>query len=271
MLLVFSSVFVAAEPPMKAIDAVIGGFGDMLAERLPEGPLESLLVDGVIGGVGSVLVFLPQILILFFFIAVLEDCGYMARAAYLDGQADGSRGPERQVVHSAAVVVRLRDSRRHGHARDREPPRPADDDSGRAADELQRPAAGLHGVDRRVHSREAVCRRPAAVAGGYHACHVCRGHCHGGPRGAGAQKDAAARADAAVRDGAAQLQVALAEHRAGSHGGPRLVVCAPRRHADSGGFGHRLGRLVLPPSRRGSGHDPGSRARRPDGEPCPIG
>jgi ferrous iron transport protein B len=50
---------------------------------VPEGPLQSLLVDGVIGGVGSVLIFLPQIVFLFFFLAVLEDCGYMARAAYL--------------------------------------------------------------------------------------------------------------------------------------------------------------------------------------------
>ena len=56
----------------------------MLVTRLvPEGALRSLLIDGVIGGVGGVLVFLPQILILFFFIAVLEDCGYMARAAFL--------------------------------------------------------------------------------------------------------------------------------------------------------------------------------------------
>ena len=50
---------------------------------LPEGALRSLLVEGVIGGAGGVVVFLPQILILFFFVAVLEDCGYMARAAYL--------------------------------------------------------------------------------------------------------------------------------------------------------------------------------------------
>ncbi len=50
---------------------------------MPEGALRSLLVDGLIGGVGSVIVFLPQILILFMFIAILEDCGYMARAAYL--------------------------------------------------------------------------------------------------------------------------------------------------------------------------------------------
>ncbi|MBI3837138.1 MAG: ferrous iron transport protein B [Planctomycetia bacterium] len=83
MLLVFSSVFVAAEPAMKAIDAVIGKLGQAVGAAMSEGPLESLLVDGVIGGVGSVLVFLPQILMLFFFLAILEDCGYMARAAYL--------------------------------------------------------------------------------------------------------------------------------------------------------------------------------------------
>ena len=72
---------------------------------LPEGALRSLLVDGVIGGVGGVLVFLPQIFMLFFFIAVLEDCGYMARAAYLMDKLMSRVGLSRQVVHSAAVVV----------------------------------------------------------------------------------------------------------------------------------------------------------------------
>lgn len=83
MLLVFSSVFVAADPLMSAIDTVIGSFGEVVGANLAEGPLRSLIVDGIIGGVGSVLVFLPQILLLFFFLALLEDCGYMARAAYL--------------------------------------------------------------------------------------------------------------------------------------------------------------------------------------------
>ncbi len=83
MLLVFSAVFLAADPLMQGIDALIGAVGDAASAALAEGPLRSLLVDGVIGGVGSVLVFLPQILILFFFLGVLEDCGYMARAAYL--------------------------------------------------------------------------------------------------------------------------------------------------------------------------------------------
>ncbi|HEX3727850.1 MAG TPA: ferrous iron transport protein B [Pirellulales bacterium] len=83
MLVVFSAVFVAAEPLMKSIDTVIGSLGEHAGNMLDDGPLRSLVVDGVIGGVGSVLVFLPQILMLFLLLAVLEDCGYMARAAYL--------------------------------------------------------------------------------------------------------------------------------------------------------------------------------------------
>ncbi len=68
------------------MDAIAAGFdmlGDWVGSRMPEGALESLVVNGIIGGVGGVLQFLPQILILFTFIAILEDCGYMARAAYL--------------------------------------------------------------------------------------------------------------------------------------------------------------------------------------------
>jgi ferrous iron transport protein B len=83
MLVVFQSVFVWAEPLMKGIDAGVAWLGGLVEARMAEGALRSLLVDGVLGGVGGVLAFLPQILILFMFIAVLEDCGYMARAAYL--------------------------------------------------------------------------------------------------------------------------------------------------------------------------------------------
>jgi len=83
MLVVFSSVFIAADPLMGLIDSGVGWLGETVGARLNPGPLQSLVVDGVIGGVGSVIIFLPQIMILFFFLAVLEDCGYMARAAYL--------------------------------------------------------------------------------------------------------------------------------------------------------------------------------------------
>jgi ferrous iron transport protein B len=83
MLVMFQSVFVWALPAMDLIDRGMGLAAANVARLLPEGALASLLVDGVIGGVGSVLVFLPQICILFLFISVLEDCGYMARAAFL--------------------------------------------------------------------------------------------------------------------------------------------------------------------------------------------
>lgn len=83
MLLMFLAVFWAAEPASSVIDAGKSLAAGWVESLLDEGPLRSLLVNGVIEGVGGVLVFLPQIFTLFFFIAVLEDCGYMARAAYL--------------------------------------------------------------------------------------------------------------------------------------------------------------------------------------------
>jgi ferrous iron transport protein B len=83
MFVVFQAIFTGARPLMDAIDAGKDWLAEGVRRLLPAGPLASLLADGVIGGVGSVLVFLPQIVILFGFIAVLEDCGYMARAAFL--------------------------------------------------------------------------------------------------------------------------------------------------------------------------------------------
>lgn len=83
MFTVFQAVFVWAEPLMNAIEQGVQIVGGWVESRMAEGALRSLLVDGVISGAGGVLVFLPQILILFLFIAILEDCGYMARAAFL--------------------------------------------------------------------------------------------------------------------------------------------------------------------------------------------
>lgn len=83
MLFLFQAVFYVAEPASMAIDWLNGTLSGWVQRLIPEGPLQSLLTKGVIEGVGGVLVFLPQIFVLFFFIALLEDCGYMARAAYL--------------------------------------------------------------------------------------------------------------------------------------------------------------------------------------------
>ena len=92
MFLVFQAVFSWATVPMEMISGGVESLGKMLGALLPEGMLRSLLVEGIMGGVGSVLVFLPQILILFFFILMLEDCGYLPRAAFLLDRLMGGVG-----------------------------------------------------------------------------------------------------------------------------------------------------------------------------------
>lgn len=79
----FQTTFWLGQYPMDWIEVGVAWLGDWLGGTLTEGPLRSMLVDGVIGGVGSVIVFLPQILILYFFISLMEDTGYMARAAFI--------------------------------------------------------------------------------------------------------------------------------------------------------------------------------------------
>ncbi|MDT5063541.1 MAG: ferrous iron transport protein [Acidobacteriota bacterium] len=83
MLLVFQTIFSWANLPMDLIDKGFGRLGEAVGGLMSPGLLRDLLVDGVIAGVGGVVVFLPQILLLFFFISILEDTGYMARAAFL--------------------------------------------------------------------------------------------------------------------------------------------------------------------------------------------
>ena len=91
-LLVFQAIFSWASIPMEWIDNGVAWVGTQVAAHMAEGPLRDLLVEGVIAGVGAVVIFLPQILILFFFIALLEDTGYMARAAFLMDRFMGSVG-----------------------------------------------------------------------------------------------------------------------------------------------------------------------------------
>ena len=83
MWLLFNVVFTVGEIPQGWIEDAVKGFSELVSANLAEGELRSLLVDGIIGGVGSVLTFLPSILLLFFGIALLEDTGYMARAAFV--------------------------------------------------------------------------------------------------------------------------------------------------------------------------------------------
>lgn len=92
LFVVFQSVFVLANAPMQWIKDLFGELGEFLGPFVPNPLLRSLLVDGLIAGVGGVLVFLPQILILFFFILILEESGYLPRAAYLLDRMMGSVG-----------------------------------------------------------------------------------------------------------------------------------------------------------------------------------
>lgn len=83
VLIVFQSIFTGAKPLMEGLDALFNGLSNLVTANMAEGLLRSFLTDGVIAGFGAVVVFLPQILILFLFIAVLEHSGYMARAAMI--------------------------------------------------------------------------------------------------------------------------------------------------------------------------------------------
>ena len=83
LFLMFEVTFTLGQYPMDWIDMGVEWLGDFISQNMDEGPLKAMLVDGVIGGVGAVIVFLPQILILYTFISFMEDSGYMARAAFI--------------------------------------------------------------------------------------------------------------------------------------------------------------------------------------------
>ena len=81
MYLMFEGTFVIGEYPMMGIEWLVEALGNLIRDNMSEGPLKDLMIDGIIGGVGGVIVFLPNILILYFCISLMEDSGYMARAA----------------------------------------------------------------------------------------------------------------------------------------------------------------------------------------------
>ncbi|WP_369818515.1 ferrous iron transporter B [Phenylobacterium sp. Root700] len=102
LFVMFQAVFTWATPAMDGIEAVFGALGQFVGAYVSNDMLRSLISDGIIAGVGSVLVFLPQILVLFFFIILLEDLGYMARAAFLMDRIMGGAG-----LHGRAFIPLL--------------------------------------------------------------------------------------------------------------------------------------------------------------------
>jgi len=102
MTMLFQALFAWSDPAIGAIESLFGAVSDLTRTLLPEGLLSDFVVDGLIAGVGSVLVFLPQILLLFFFIGLMEDSGYMARVAYLMDRVMRTMG-----LHGRAFVPML--------------------------------------------------------------------------------------------------------------------------------------------------------------------
>ncbi|SOB99084.1 ferrous iron transport protein B [Rhodobacter sp. JA431] len=102
LFVMFQAVFAGAAPFMDMIDGGFGAAAEFITGHIPEGLVQSFLTDAVIGGVGGVLIFLPQIVILFFFILLLEDLGYMARAAFLMDRIMGGAG-----LHGRAFIPLL--------------------------------------------------------------------------------------------------------------------------------------------------------------------
>ena len=102
LFVMFQAVFAWAQPLMELLSSAFGALGQLVHDTLPAGLLQSFLQNGVISGVGSVIVFLPQIIIIFLFILLLEDFGYMARAAFLMDRIMGGAG-----LHGRAFIPLL--------------------------------------------------------------------------------------------------------------------------------------------------------------------
>ena len=148
MLLLFQALFTWSEPAIAAIEVQVNRVQDLVTGIMPDGPLRDLLVDGVIAGVGNVIVFVPQIAMLFLFIGVLEDLGYLARVAFVIDRLMGRVG-----LHGKSFVPMLsgllvRGAGGAGDAHHREPDRSDADDDGAAAHLVQRAAADLRAGDR---------------------------------------------------------------------------------------------------------------------------
>ena len=180
---------------------------------LAPGMLQSLLADGVVAGVGAVLAFLPQIAMLFLFVAILEECGYMARAAYLMDGMMSRVGLSGKSFIPLLVIVCLCCPGNHGHSSHRGSARSFCHDSGRSADELQCSAARLHVVDCRFHSQSPVSGRLGGLAGDHDRCALWAGHSHGDLCGQAPEADRAQGRDASLCDGAARLPSSLATGR----------------------------------------------------------
>ena len=163
--LVFQSVYAWAGPFMDGIDALVGAVATGADAILPEGFFQSLVLDGIIAGVGNTIIFLPQILILFLFLGILEDSGYLARAAFLLDRLMSSVGLDGKAFvpmlsSFACAIPGIMATRTIPSRKDRLVTILV-----ASADDLQRPPPGLHPCDRHGVRRRTKC--PGALEPGW--------------------------------------------------------------------------------------------------------
>ena len=225
---------------MDLLDKGFGALGDLVRAEMPAGILTDLLVDGIIAGVGGVMVFLPQILLLFLFISILEDTGYMARAAFLLDKLMSRVG-----LHGKAFLPLMSSFAcaipgHYGDADDREQPRQVCDDPDRSVDELFGSAAGLHADDRGVFCGADglwiyFARR------GADARDVCARDLGRGYRRVYSETHGAESSAAAVSDGTAAVPAAQFSDRFSEYAHACVAVRKTGRNRHPGDLDHSLG------------------------------
>ncbi len=249
MIIVFQSIFSWAGPLQDLIEGGVGQVSTFVAGVVPEGMLQSLLVHGVISGVGAVLVFLPQIFMLFFFLTVLEDCGYMARTAYLMDNSMSRIGLSGKsfiplMSSFACAVPGIMSARVIEDRRDR------------LITVLVAPLmscsapANIRSVNCRLHSEPAICSRLGRTTRADVICSLLFRDCCGHHGCQGVKADDVARRDASFCDGTARLPLAIAENGAAASAGSWMGVCPRSRHFDPCRRGDCLGGSLLSSQRR---------------------
>ena len=153
---VFQTIFALGQPLSNLLQKFLDTTGVAIGNHLPTGMFQSLIVNGVWKGTGSVLVFLPQILLLFLVIGILEDSGYLSRARGHCGPYYVARRSERQELYSPALGVRVRGSGDHGDAHHREQARPHGHHSDCAVHDVLGAAAGVHDGHRSVPAEPSI-------------------------------------------------------------------------------------------------------------------
>jgi ferrous iron transport protein B len=156
---VFQVVFLAGQPLSDWLTSILTKGGASVASLLPNNWLRLMLLDGVWNGVQAVLVFLPQILLLFLFIGILEDSGYLARAALIADRVMRAIGLNGKAFIPLLSALRVRGAGHHGHAHHREQARALRHHHGCTVHDLLGAAADLHADHRGVHPQPALPRR----------------------------------------------------------------------------------------------------------------